>query len=275
MDVIEKTKAFNIAKADPEKDIGLINQYALKELKPEDVMCFSLVLCDNEVDRDMERFPVKSLETLAAMFTGRTGIKNHSWDTRSQVARLYRVEVQSTNQKTSTGEKLVQLMGSAYMLRTPENKSLITDIEGGIVKEVSVGFSIRKLTCSICGEQLGYRNWYEPRKCKNDHSKGLTYEGKTCIGLMEDPADAYEFSFVAVPSQRGAGATKGFESGESIFKMIMDVSADDLAENEEALDAVIKHLLEAKQTTEEREKRKRILTESEKIIKNYERKYSK
>lgn len=266
MDVIEKTKAFNIAKADPEKDIGLINQYALKELKPEDVMCFSLVLCDNEVDRDMERFPVKSLETLAKMFVGRTGIKNHSWDTRSQVARLYRVELQNTNQKTSTGERLVQLMGSAYMLRTPENKSLITDIEGGIVKEVSVGFSIRKLSCSICGEQLVYRNWYEPRKCKNDHSKGLTYEGKTCIGLMEDPADAYEFSFVAVPSQRGAGATKGFESGESIFKMVMELSAEELAENEEALDAVISHLLSAKQNREERKARAEIAEKAKNIL---------
>ena len=107
MEPIEKLKAFNIHKADPAKDIGLINQYALKELKPEDVMCFSLVLCDNEVDRDMEQFSVKSLEALSKMFVGKTGIKNHSWDTRSQVARLYRVELQKTAEKTSTGEQLV------------------------------------------------------------------------------------------------------------------------------------------------------------------------
>lgn len=271
MDVIQKLKAFNVAKADAEKDIALINQYALKELKPEEVMCFSLVLCDNEVDRDLEKFPLKSLEALAKMFVGRTGIKNHSWDTVNQVARLYRVELRNTNQKTSTGEQLVQLMGSAYMLRTDENKALITDIEGGIVKEISVGFSCKKLGCSICGEPLEYRSWYEPRSCKNHHQKGGVYDGKTCVGLMEDPVDAYEFSFVAVPAQRGAGTTKAIDSDVSIFKMVMELSAEELAENAEALDAVINHLLEAKQTQADREARKKILEENDRIIKLFEK----
>ena len=70
MNGIEKLKSFNLTKADAEKDIDLINQYSLKELKPEDVMCFSLVLCDNEVDRDCEKFTQESLEALAKMFVG-------------------------------------------------------------------------------------------------------------------------------------------------------------------------------------------------------------
>lgn len=265
MDSIEKMKAFNISKADAEKDIDLINQYSLKELKPEDVMCFSLVLCDNEVDRDHEKFPVKSLETLAKMFVGKTGIKDHSWEMKNQVARLYRVELEKTAEENSLGEQLVQLRGSAYMLRTPENESLINSIEGGIVKEVSVGFGIRKLTCSICGEQMK-RSWWSPTMCKNEHIKGNDYEGTVCIGLMEDPSDAYEFSFVAVPSQRGAGTTKAFESEASIFKMVMELSAEELAENEEALDAVISHLLTAKQSREERKVRAELADKAKKIL---------
>lgn len=257
MNAMEKLKSFNITKADAEKDIDLINQFSLKELKPEDVFCFSLVLCDNEVDRDNEKFTVEALETLAKMFVGKTGIKNHSWSMQNQVARLYRVELRKTTEKNSLGEQLVQLTGSAYMLRTPENESLITAIEGGIVKEVSVGFSIRKLTCSICREALK-QSWWNPTKCKNDHIKGQTYDGTLCIGLMEDPLDAYEFSFVAVPSQRGAGATKAFESDTSIFKMVMELSAEELGENKEALEEVIKHLQAAMQSAEEREKRAEI-----------------
>lgn len=265
MNGIEKLKAFNISKADAEKDIDLINQYSLKELKPEDVMCFSLVLCDNEVDRDNEKFTQASLETLAKMFVGKTGIKDHSWAMRNQVARLYRVELHKTKEKNSLGEPLMQLMGSAYMLRTPENESLINSIEGGIVKEVSVGFGIRKLTCSICGEELK-RSWWESTKCKNDHIKGKTYDGSTCIGLMEDPTDAYEFSFVAVPAQRGAGTTKAFESETSIFKMVMELSAEELLENEEALDTVISHLLTAKQSREERKVRADIAEKAKQIL---------
>lgn len=265
MNVIEKLKAFNISKADAEKDIDLINQYSLKELKPEDVMCFSLVLCDNEVDRDSEKFPVASLEALAKMFVGKTGVKDHAWTMKNQVARLYRVELQKTAEKNSLGEPLMQLMGSAYMLRTPENESLIKSIEGGIVKEVSVGFGCKKLTCSICGEQLK-RSWWEPCKCKNDHIKGQTFDGKTCIGLMEEPTDAYEFSFVAVPAQPRAGTTKAFESDASIFKMVMELSADELAENEEALDTVIAHLLTAKQSREERKVRAEMADKAKKIL---------
>lgn len=261
MDAIEKLKAFNVTKADAEKDIGLINQFSLKELKPEDVMCFSLVLCDNEVDRDNEKFTVQSLETLAKMFVGKTGVKDHAWSMNNQVARIYRVELQKTAEKNSLGEQLVQLWGSAYMLRTPENENLINSLEGGIVKEVSVGFSVRKLTCSICGEQLK-RSWWNPTKCKNDHVKGEAYDGKTCIGLMEEPTDAYEFSFVAVPSQRGAGTTKAFMN---LFKQIMEVQPEDLCEDKEALDGVIKHLQAAKLSADERAKRKAIRDFAEKL----------
>lgn len=265
MDAIEKLKSFNISKADAEKDIELINQFSLKELKPEDVLCFSLVLCDNEVDRDCEKFTQASLEALADMFVGKTGIKNHEWVMENQVARLYRVELQKTGKKNSLGEPLMQLMGSAYMLRTPENESLVNSIEGGIVKEVSVGFGIKRLSCSICGEEIN-RSFWGPSKCKNDHQKGREYDGKTCIGLMEDPTDAYEFSFVAVPSQRGAGTTKAFESEASIFKMVMELSVEDLAENEGALDSVIKHLQSAKQSAEERKTRAEIAEKAKKYL---------
>ena len=83
---------------------------------------------------------------------------------------------------------------------------------------------------------------------------------------MEEPTDAYEFSFVAVPAQRGAGTTKAFESETSIFKMVMELSLDELAENEEALDAAISHLLTAKQSREERKARAEIAEKAKKII---------
>ena len=199
------------------------------------------------------------------MVVVRGGSNVNIWAMKNQVARLYRVELQKTAEKNSLGEPLMQLLGSAYMLRTAENESLINSIEGGIVKEVSVGFGIKKLTCSICGEQLK-RSWREPTKCKNDHIKGQTVDGQTCIGLMEEPTDAYEFSFVAVPAQRGAGTTKAFESEMSIFKMVMSLSVDELAENEEALDAAISHLLSAKQSREERKIRAEMADKAKKIL---------
>lgn len=258
-------KSRSIARADPAKDIDLINQYSLKELKPEDVYCFSVALCDNEIDRDLERFTDASLKSLQLLFVGKTGIKNHDWDTDNQVARIYRAEIQEADRKTSYGEVYKRLMGSAYMLNNEANKSLIESIEGGITKEVSIGFRCKKLSCSICGERLSF-SWVDFRtKCRNDHVKGETYDGVQCIGLMEEPEDAYEFSFVAVPSQRGAGVAKDYmRAGTSVHELFMKMSIEQLAEYPEANEAVIKRLQTAMLSAEERKERAEIIKAVEK-----------
>ena len=79
---------------------------------------------------------------------------------------------------------------------------LIKEIDGGIKKEVSVSCSAESCICSICGKDL------KRRECK--HIKGRKYSGKLCHGILENPTDAYEWSFVAVPAQRKAGVTKSF-----------------------------------------------------------------
>ena len=190
-------------KANAEKDIGLINQYSRKPLTPQEVFVFSIILCDNEVDRDNERFTNATLDALAPLFLGRTGISDHNWSAEKQIARVYRTEVETTNKSNSLGEPLRVLRGDVYMLNNETNKALIEAIDGGIIKEVSVGCSINKCICSICDETFG---WLE---CPNNHRKGQRYDGKLCYGELKDPKDAYEFSFVAVPAQPGAGVTKG------------------------------------------------------------------
>ena len=58
-----------------DEDMVLINQYTRRQLSKDEVYIFSLVLCDNDVDRDYERFSVKALEGLSKLFMGKTGIK--------------------------------------------------------------------------------------------------------------------------------------------------------------------------------------------------------
>lgn len=186
------------------EDMALINRLALEELTPDQVFTFSVRLCDNQIDRDGERFPRETLEELARLFVGKPGIFDHNWSAKGQSARIYRTEVvEEPGQETAAGDGACYLRGWAYMLRTESNRDLIAEIEGGIKKEVSVGCAIGQAACSICGKDLG--------AC--GHRKGQIYEGKRCWGELLHATDAYEWSFVAVPAQPAAGVTKSYGYG--------------------------------------------------------------
>ena len=59
-------KAAHVEKqAANENELRLINKQTLRELTAEEVFTFRLAACDNQVDRDYERFTDKALEGLA------------------------------------------------------------------------------------------------------------------------------------------------------------------------------------------------------------------
>ena len=58
------------------------------------------------------------------------------------------------------------------------------------------------MTCSICEA--------DNTKTYCEHRAGEEYDGKTCYKALDDPKDAYEISFVAVPAQPEAGVTKDY-----------------------------------------------------------------
>lgn len=183
----------------------LINRFSRKELKEEDVYIFPVTLCNNDIDRDTEMFTVDTLKGLAEMFVGKTGITDHEWKSSNQVSRIFYASVdRADGRKTKSGEDFYELHALCYMLRTEKNQPLIDEIDAGIKKEISVGFACGKSTCSVCGE-----DYYTSAECC--HHKGKDYDGNTCYVKLEDPLDAYEYSFVAVPAQPEAGITKAYD----------------------------------------------------------------
>lgn len=184
------------------EELECINAFAKAELKEEDIYVFSVLLCDNEVDRDFERFSETALKELGELFVGATGICDHDWRSENQVARIYRTELVTDREKqNSLGMPYTYLKGYAYMLRTEANAELIMEIEGGIKRETSVGCSVARSICSVCGESIF--------DCM--HEKGKVYGDKMCYALLEGAVDAYEWSFVAVPAQKGAGVMKKYD----------------------------------------------------------------
>ena len=194
--------------------LELVNAFSKVLLTEEQVYLFSVRLCDNQVDRDKEYFDKAALEQLAPLFVGKTGIFDHDWSAKNQSARIYRTEiVAQSGVVEETGEAKCFLKGYAYMLRTEENAHLIAEIDAGIKKEVSVSCSVERCICSICQNDIADR-------ISCSHVKGRVYDGKTCVVKLQDPIDAYEWSFVAVPAQQESGVIKGRKKGMDLQKFL-------------------------------------------------------
>lgn len=185
-------------------ELAKINKFTLDPLKEEDVFIFKIAMCDNEIDRHFDVFTLQALNDLKNMYVGKTVIKDHSHISDNQVARIYDTDlVQHYEKFTQNNEIYTQLVARCYMLNNESNKDLISEIKAGIKKEVSIGCSVNKVKCSICGTD-NIKNY-----C--NHISGQTYENKMCYYRLEEPIDAYEVSFVAVPAQSKAGTIKEFK----------------------------------------------------------------
>jgi len=182
-----------------------INALAKTRLNGEQVYVFSLRLCDDQVDRDFERFDTEALRSLAKLFVGKSGIVDHKWSAGSQLARIFDTEIIEENGVTA-------IKAWAYIRRGGANEEIIADIEAGIKKEVSVGCAMGRSICSVCGSEYG--------TC--GHVKGESYDAQVCCAILQEPLDAYEFSFVAVPAQREAGVLKALGGRKACLKELAE-----------------------------------------------------
>ncbi|MDD6023684.1 MAG: hypothetical protein PUC06_05520 [Oscillospiraceae bacterium] len=178
--------------------LARINGQSKGSLKAEDIYVFSVRLCDDQIDRDGERFAREALPELGRLFLGKPGIVDHNWSAEKQVARIFDTCVEQEN-------GVSWLRAWAYIPREGREE-LIRDIETGIRREVSISCSMGKRSCSICGG--------EPGAC--GHRRGELVQGQTCAVVLSEPRDAYEFSFVAVPAQPMAGVVKHWKGGEEM-----------------------------------------------------------
>ncbi|MDQ5983838.1 MAG: hypothetical protein RUMPE_00867 [Eubacteriales bacterium SKADARSKE-1] len=184
-------------------ELKLINNYTRRDLKSDEVYAFSVILCDNDIDREYEKFTKESLEKLSELFVGKTGILDHDMKSENQKARIFSCKVENVLGKlTLDNQAYYRLKARAYMPISESNDEFILEIDSGIKKEVSVGCAVGKITCSVCGTDL--------RNSHCEHVKGKKYNNKICCTVLEEPIDAYEWSFVAVPAQKEAGVIKTF-----------------------------------------------------------------
>lgn len=180
-------------------EITLINTYTRRQYNTEELYVFNVVLCDNEIDRDYEAFSVNALNQLSNLFVGKTGIANHNPITENQTARIFACSVEKVQgKKTSYGNDYYRLTARAYIPISEFTQKDIQLIESGIKKEVSVGCSVGEILCSECGANIKINHC---EHCRGENG---------CYHILNSITDAYEWSFVVIPSQREAGVIKSY-----------------------------------------------------------------
>lgn len=201
------------------QDLEMINKLTRRNFSEDEIYTFNVVLCDNEIDRENEKFTNEALDKLSELFVGKTGIIDHTPSSKNQTARIYHCYTEEIPEKLNTvGEPYKRLIAKCYMPKSQKNENIILEIDSGIKKEVSVGCAVKNKICSICGTDINK----EP--CA--HTKGKKYRknGKytLCYIALDNPTDAYEWSFVAVPAQKAAGVIKSFKFYEKGGEKNMD-----------------------------------------------------
>lgn len=153
---------------------------------------FTIRLCDNEVDRDFERFSTETLGRLAELYVGKPGLFQLETSSGQRALTITRTEVVHEPSKvTRAGDEYCWVKAVVEIPCTPENLDLIQAIQPMKEKNVSIGCSVAKSVCSICGTESG--------SCR--HIKGQVYDGELCFMELRDPIDAYEWAFVEEPER--------------------------------------------------------------------------
>ncbi|MCX8066000.1 MAG: hypothetical protein N3G21_12660 [Candidatus Hydrogenedentes bacterium] len=171
-----------------------INRFALRALTPEEYAVFSLDLCHNQLDRHYSKFPNDELEKINKLVPGRPLMERH--DLRGSLPR----GIFFTSSVVVEGDK-ISVRPKVYVLKLEENRSFIANIEGGVYRETSIGFTFAYPECSICRKDI--------RRCV--HIPGRRYEGDVCFYWIRGVQEVLEGSVVACGSQ-GTGFVKEYKN---------------------------------------------------------------
>ena len=150
-----------------------------------EVFTFRLAACDNQVDRDFERFTEAALEELAVRFVGRPVLLDHKWSAAAQTARVYAGGVESGSE-----DGVRRLVLRCYMPRLRRRRSpTIAAIESGTAAGVQRGRPGGDAGASaLSAGRTSRTSWCE-------HVPGMRRTtARLCYMELDGAEDAYEVS---------------------------------------------------------------------------------
>ncbi|MBM3328199.1 MAG: hypothetical protein FJY67_01840 [Calditrichaeota bacterium] len=161
-------------------------------------------LAGDAVDAGFGRFRTADLPRLLQLVQGAPALVGHRKEGLG-VARFFGGSLEKDDR---TG--ITYVVPKFYWMRAHSAaEDLRVNIDGGIWCEASLGFSFRRPTCSVCGEDV--------RRC--DHTPGRDYDGSAAYFYYDDILKVYEGSFVFRGAQPGTGFALAAPNGQMPVKV--------------------------------------------------------
>lgn len=213
---VPRTKSLQLrikSAGDPAPEqLALIRQYTLADLPAEQLYVRTFTVAHNAIDRDREAFDEALLADFARTLPGKGLFIRHPQDWSNPDrggpaegrwfdARLERMSLDEARKLLREPDlrfppdvqTAVLLMADAYLVRTPDNASLLLKLDAGVAGDVSIGFTAAD---------------YE----RITDSSGNELNAHRILG----PGEALEASLVWLGAQPGARAVKGARIPEDI-----------------------------------------------------------
>lgn len=147
-----------------------------------DYYVFKIILCNNDVDKDHDKFSIQALYQIRDMAIGKNGILDTMPNNKSNIARIFDCSVEYDKGKTTIdGEPLLYVQAYAFLDKRISDGcgAIAQKIKEGFYNEVSVGCSIYK----------------SHKESFFDSEFALEYE----ITVIDSISDLYEWSIVQKP----------------------------------------------------------------------------
>jgi hypothetical protein len=130
----------------------------------EDAMLFSFIAADNDVDKENERFSLKSLKTIASLLIGKRGQIGLSANCKYAGARVIETNVKfDPNKKTKYGWAYIYVEAIAFIQRNMASQKICEKIDNDEITEVSLGVSCghkhKSSDCTILTDVTDVYEW--------------------------------------------------------------------------------------------------------------------
>lgn len=166
---------------------------------PDNVVIFSALVANDQVDSYSTRFSVSALSQISERLAGAPGLRNHSTYQSSDMPVMRWFDgAQASRDGVSWAR------GWSYMSSAPEAvtaRELANAIDLAIINEVSLSWWQDGLRCSICGKDMWAMDDEGHYVCT--HNPGQSYNGEVCVGEMDSIREIAECSLVWKGGQYG------------------------------------------------------------------------